>query len=104
MAKTKQCPQCYGRKNVNVWEEVARSEISVTAERREKICPTCNGTGEVSVTNGDRYRAMSDREMAETLSKTSVCPPVEERLFCGDEEGCMYCWLEHLRSPVKERT
>lgn len=45
-------------------EEVARSEISVTAERREKICPTCNGTGEVSVTNGDRYRAMSDREMA----------------------------------------
>lgn len=54
-------------------------------------------------TNGDRYRAMSDREMAETLSKTNVCPPVEERIFCGDKEACMYCWLEHLRSPVKER-
>lgn len=68
-------------------------------------CPRCRGTGqkEVPMTNGDRYRAMSDREMAETLSKTSVCPPVEERLFCGDEEACMYCWLEHLRSPVKER-
>lgn len=67
--------------------------------------PHCSKAKEQKVfTNGDRYRAMSDREMAETLSKTSVCPPVEERLFCGDEEACMYCWLEHLRSPVKERT
>lgn len=104
MAKTKQCPQCYGHKTIDVWEEVARSEISVTAERREKICPTCNGTGEVSVTNGDRYRAMSDEEMAEALSEVDVCPTRADRTLCGDREGCKRCWLDYLRSPADKET
>lgn len=53
-------------------------------------------------TNGDRYRAMSDEEMAEALSKVDVCPPGAERLFCGDEDGCKWCWRDHLREPVEE--
>ena len=87
------CRECPDYRECNKTHDLRRYRPHCAKAKEQKV-----------FTNGDRYRAMSDREMAETLSKTSVCPPVEERLFCGDEEACMYCWLEHLRSPVKERT
>lgn len=55
-------------------------------------------------TNGDRYRAMSDEEMAEALSEVDVCPPRADRTLCGDREGCKRCWLDYLRSPADKET
>jgi hypothetical protein len=101
MFKVKRCPLCCGRKTIDVWEEVARSEISVTAERREKICPTCNGTGEVSVTNADRIRAMSDKELLD-IFRYRGCPPDRLTGECVKVGVCEACWVDWLKQPAKE--
>lgn len=50
------------------------------------------------MTNGDRIRQMSNKEMA-VMFRTDIkqCPPGE----CHDD-GCIECWLEWLNSEVKE--
>lgn len=63
----------------------------------------CSKSKEEKVfTNGDRYRSMSDEEMAETMAEVDVCPPRADRILCGDREGCKYCWLDHLRAPAEQ--
>lgn len=54
------------------------------------------------MTNGDRIRAMTDREIAEWLS----CPAVVEGKPCfypgPREKMCLDCCFDWLREPVKE--
>lgn len=54
------------------------------------------------MTNGDRIRAMTDREIAEWLS----CPAVVEGKRCfypgPREKMCLDCCFDWLREPVKE--
>lgn len=48
------------------------------------------------MTNGDRIRAMTDKELAKILN--GGCPPGGAK--CN--EHCGLCWLDWLRSPVEE--
>lgn len=99
MSKMKRCPQCYGHKTVSVWEEVERDEISVTCEKREKICPTCDGIGEVLITNGDSYRIMSDTELANEILAFSLGyrPWCDNHCDNYGDDGCDKCiegWIK----------
>ena len=54
-------------------------------------------------TNGDRIRAMSDEELAETISRIAYCEYGLTK--CGIiyiEEECKAKWLSWLRSPVED--
>lgn len=106
MAKTKRCPLCYGYKTINVWEEVERDETSVTCEKREKTCPTCNGNGEVPITNADRIRAMSDEELAIWIETTAtVCECCSKLDDCVAPPSCDKCVAnitEWLKQPAEE--
>ena len=66
------CPECNGRGETIYYVETDRDENTVTVEQRKGICRTCNGSGLKAQTNADRIRAMSDGELAESLSKTVV--------------------------------
>lgn len=61
----KVCSECNGTGKIVYFVEVDRDENSVTCEKKEGICRTCNGSGEKTMTNGDKIRAMDD----ETLSR-----------------------------------
>ena len=51
-------------------------------------------------TNGDRYRTMSDEELARTFAQTGNCPPSSK--YGHNCERCGKCWLDYLRQPVKD--
>lgn len=55
------------------------------------------------VTNGDKVRAMSDKELAEKASRSITCLwcPVGDCCGCGQDE-CKEALLTWLRSPVEE--
>ena len=48
-------------------------------------------------TNGDKIRAMTDKEIAKILN--CECPPGRHEKCNG---RCGFCWLSWLRSPVEE--
>ena len=58
------CPECNGRGKAIYYVETDRDENTVTVEKREDICRTCNGSGEKPQTNADSIRAMIDAEQA----------------------------------------
>lgn len=53
-------------------------------------------------TNGDRIRAMTDKELAEKASRMSFCLycPVKDCCGCEPDE-CTKVWLAWLRSPAE---
>lgn len=51
-------------------------------------------------TNADRYRAMSDEELARTFAHTGNCPPSSK--YGYNCVSCGECWLDYLRQPVKD--
>lgn len=58
-------------------------------------------------TNGDRFRAMSDEELATNFAGR-CCPKKDEFYDCGKLNGksfswedCRKCWLKWLKSPVE---
>lgn len=51
-------------------------------------------------TNADRYRAMSDEELARTFAQTGNCPPSPK--YGHNCERCSKCWLDYLRHPAKD--
>lgn len=61
-------------------------------------CATCK-----PLTNGDKIRAMTDRELAEKASGMIVCfwCPVKGCRGCAPDE-CTEAFLTWLRSPVEE--
>lgn len=59
--------------------------------------------------NGDVFRAMTDEELAKTMSSTGECPPCKCPYAYADlsesggnitGEQCMGCWLDWLKQPV----
>lgn len=55
-------------------------------------------------TNGDRFREMSDKELAEKASRMtfcSACPVPGCDTFLGLDQ-CRDAWLAWLRSPVED--
>lgn len=65
MIKEVPCLNCHGQGTIAKF-----NENSAWSER----CPNCCGTGviEVSMTNADRIRAMSDEELAERIAGITV--------------------------------
>ena len=64
------------------------------------------------MTNADRYRSMSDEELAEFLIKADerieILPFCQKKEKCLDifanvsDEDCMACMMEYLKQPAKE--
>lgn len=53
-------------------------------------------------TNADRYRAMSDEELARVFSSID-CPRRPDDDVCGMfDDDCNACWLDWLQLPVKD--
>lgn len=50
--------------------------------------------------NADRFRSMSDEEMAEYLSDN--CSEHMTIEFCQKHANCYECWLDWLRQEAKE--
>lgn len=48
------------------------------------------------ITNADRIRSMSDKELAEFFHKRPICPKPKQ---C--EYDCSICWLEWLKQPAE---
>lgn len=51
-------------------------------------------------TNGDKIRAMTDKELAEYLGNIHYCPA--PYLTCDPTKECEECWGSWLRSPVED--
>ena len=76
-------------------------------------CPNCGGTGAITVvvTNADRIRRMSDKDLAEFLNRVHVDPCSS---CCGNlywcrrnnalEPVCKNHFLEWLQQPAEEDT
>lgn len=92
MADTKLviCEKCLGTGHVNGGDE--NSTWS-------KTCEDCHGIGfsRVPMTNADRYRAMSDEELAKQIVHTSIC---DQCMKVGVD--CVKCLLEWLKQPMEE--
>lgn len=107
MKKQIACPVCDGSGHV-AW--INKTED--TCSTGSKICPHCDGTGlrEVDMTNGDRFRAMSDTEIAVWAEKQIGCG--YEFFPCGlvcdgncntyNAEDCRAKIIEFLQQPAKE--
>ena len=68
---------------------------------RTPFCPNCGA--KMTMTNGDKIRAMTDEELAEILPNKSMwnCPPdIKEKGGCPGK--CVSCWLNWLKQEIKE--
>lgn len=58
------------------------------------------------ITNADRIRAMTDKELAKIYASASYCDICHVRAECfSDVDACKSCYerfLDWLRSPVEE--
>ena len=106
------CPECNGTGETVYFVEVDRDENSVTCEKKKGICRTCMGSGKKPMTNGDRIRAMSDKELAwflaERYAKESVlrlrdsgCEPTATQIKVLTEQ-LYYTWVRWLQQPVED--
>lgn len=60
-----------------------------------------DGTCDCQISSkADRFRAMTDEELAEYIRVffPEICPPGK----CPGEDYCYKCWLDWLKSPVEE--
>lgn len=93
------CSECHGTGKSVYLVEVDRDENSVTCEKREGICRTCNGSGEKPMTNGDRIRAMSDEELYEVI----MCPKeMGADIDLCNGSSCEECCLKWLNQPAED--
>lgn len=53
-------------------------------------------------TNGDRYRAMTDEELAKSRFGDAICELIPYEFCQGGDIGCNACKVKWLGSPVKE--
>ena len=71
------------------------------------ICPVCGGIGthEIQMTNADRIRAMSDKELAELMRSMMDCDSCGNMFSfkCdGSYEHCSSVCLNWLQKPAEE--
>lgn len=106
------CSECNGTGKTVYFVEVDRDENSVTCEKKEGICRTCNGSGEKTMTNGDKIRAMSDKELAGFLAGKFTDLTTQRKMELGEirtataisEEAHLWhkVWMQWLRMPVED--
>ena len=56
------------------------------------------------MTNADKIRQMTDKEMAKYHTEKCGCPPGNDPIFCGSimpTIGCIGCWLDWLKREVE---
>lgn len=103
MTKQIVCQDCGGHGFIRT----VHNENSISA----RGCSTCGSTGliDVSLTNADRIRVMSDEELARWIS--DVCHGFVSKPWCdfrcqncreGDDYRCEKCVLEWLKQPAVE--
>jgi hypothetical protein len=53
------------------------------------------------MTNGEKIRAMSDEELADTIRLSQFCP---EGLMtdCFSKDSCRECWVIWLQQPAED--
>ena len=51
-------------------------------------------------TNADRFRAMTDEELAGWLATNDTCPSTEQERKCDNR--CGECWLEWLKKEADD--
>ena len=105
------CPKCNGSGETVYYVETDLDENSVTLEQRKGICRTCNGSGETPMTNADRFRSMTDEELAKHLVDIGWdCHMCAEHLRLSNEpllrwakcdEKCKEHCLEWLKQPAE---
>lgn len=85
----KTCPKC-GSAHISTERRIDGNDICMDCGYRWK-------TGQI-VTNGDRFRAMSNEEMADVFYNNK-CPPID----CNYKDGycCKQCWLDWLNSTAE---
>lgn len=66
---------------------------SVCASQRARL-----GLGDPA-TNGDRFRTMTDEELAAVI----MCPYDTDPDVCNRPGDCLACCLEYLQSPAESR-
>ncbi len=55
------------------------------------------------VTNADRIRAMSDKELAEFIGNDSLCDRIQsEGIWCEEHPVCENCLTVWLQQPARE--
>lgn len=91
LAGTAACQHCYNNPYaIDVGTSITTDHIEV----------------KVPGTNADRFRGMTDEELASSLFDVSnyACPPGKEftTLFCGKNPDCKKCWLGWLKQEVQE--
>ena len=106
------CSECNGTGKTVYFVEVDRDENSVTFEKKEGICRTCNGSGEKPMTNGDKIRAASDEELAGFLAGKFTDFTTQRKMELGEirtataisAEAHLWftTWLQWLRMSVEE--
>lgn len=106
------CSECNGTGKTVYFVEVDRDENSVTCEKKEGICRTCNGRGEKTMTNGDKIQAMSDKELACFLAGKFTDFTTQRKMELGEirtataisaETNLWYAvWMQWLRMPVED--
>ncbi|MGN0984604.1 MAG: hypothetical protein ACI4OI_07150, partial [Gemmiger sp.] len=55
----------------------------------------------------DRFRAMTDEELADFLEFNCACPPRNcppTDKYCKTGPNCKGCWLDWIRTPAEEET
>jgi len=65
-----------------------------------KYKKTSISTSEMSITNCDKLRAMTDEEFGRFLGKYGTCPPNKDDIECR-LLGCGYCWERWLKEEAK---
>ncbi len=67
-------------------------------------CATFNQKVEAkSMTNADRIRAMSDKELAEFIGNDSLCDRIQsEGIWCEEHPVCENCLTVWLQQPARE--
>lgn len=98
MKKQITCSECNGRGNITL----ARMYNDLCGIGC-KTCPCCNGTGfhEVDMTNADRIRAMSDKELINLLAQFSSFSCIFPEMDC-EETSCVDCVTKWLQQPARE--
>lgn len=96
------CPECNGTGKSVYYVETDRDENTVTVEKKEGTCRTCNGRGYTKQTNADRIRAMSDEELVDFLGY-DLCNHIQKSgTRCEEQAVCAGCLLEWLKQPAED--
>lgn len=104
------CTECNGSGEAIYFVETDRDENTVTVKKRKCICRTCNGSGEMPMTNADRLRAMTDEQWVDWARRQMHCGfehfpcDVVCRGWCDAASGaeCERIIMRWLKQPAKE--